>query len=139
MRQAVLALTLLLPVLASALPLAQTPAPDQSLDRMRSVLAKKPLRLELMEPQANFKIEIKAIHPMHEIFEKPQWQLDPVGWQPPGIGLDLTMVFRYIEKVRYEHAERSAREDVQRAIDDYCAVQPNANAIQICATARPPR
>ena len=49
------------------------------------------------------------------------------------------MVFRYIEKVKHEHAERSAREDVQRAIDDYCAVQPNAHAIQICATARPPR
>ena len=118
---------------------AQTPAPDSSLDRMRSVLAKKPLRLEVPETQATFKIEIKAIHPMHEIFDKPAWQLDPIGWQPPGVGLDLTMVFRYIEKVKHEHDERSAREDVQRSIDDYCAVQPNANAIQICATARPPR
>jgi len=118
---------------------AQTPAPDPSLDRMRSVLAKTPLRLEVPETRATFKIEIKAIHPMHEIFDKPAWQLDPIGWQPPGVGLDLTMVFRYIEKVKHEHDERSAREDVQRSIDDYCAVQPNAKAIQICATARPPR
>ena len=124
---------------AAAAASAQTPAPDTSLDRMRSVLAKKPLRLEAPETQATFKIEIKAIHPMHEIFDKPQWQLDPIGWQPPGIGLDLTMVFRYIEKVRHEHAERSAREDVQRQIADYCAVQPNANTIQICSISRASR
>jgi hypothetical protein len=133
MRPAVLALTLLLPVLAPALPLAQTPAPDQSLDRMRSVLGNKPLRLDLLEPQANFKVEIKAIHPMHEIFDKPLWQLDPVGWQPPGIGLDMGFIFRYMAAVKRSHDERVARDDVQRAIADYCAAQPNANTIQLCA------
>ena len=113
---------------------AQTPAPDQTLDRMRAVLGKAPLRLDVAEPQATFKIEIKAIHPMHEIFEKPLWQLDPIGWQPPGVGLDLMMIFRYVDKVKREHDVRNAREEVQRSIDDYCAVQPNAKAIQICST-----
>ena len=112
---------------------AQTPASDQSLDRMRAVLAKKPLRLDVAEPQATFKIEIKAIHPMHEIFDKPQWQLDPIGWQPPAIGLDLSFIFRYMAAVKRSHDERVARDDVQRAIADYCAVQPDANTIQICS------
>ena len=112
---------------------AQTPAADQSLERMRAVLAKKPLRLDVAEPQATFKIEIKAIHPMHEIFDKPQWQLDPIGWQPPAIGLDLSFIFRYMAAVKHSHDERVARDDVQRAIADYCAVQPNANTIQICS------
>ena len=61
----------------AAAPRAQEPAPDQSLARMKSVLAKTPLRLTPVEPEATFKIEIHAIHPMHDIFEKPAWQLDP--------------------------------------------------------------
>ena len=134
MKAAAVALALAMIPGAAAAPRAQTPAPDQSLDRMRSVLAKKPLRLDLLEPQANFKVEIKAIHPMHEIFDKPVWQLDPIGWQPPGVGMDLSFIFRYMAAVKRSHDERVAHDDVQRAIADYCAVQPNANTIQICST-----
>ena len=64
---------------------AQEPAPDQSLERMRAVLQKRPLKLTPVEPEANFKIHIEAMHPMHDIFEKPAWQLDPIGWQPPAL------------------------------------------------------
>ena len=138
MKPAALALTSMLLAMASAAPRAQTPAPDQSLDRMHSVLANKPLRLELLEPQANFKVEIKAIHPMHEIFDKPAWQLDPIGWQAPGVGFDLLSVFRYVAKAaadaKREHDVHQAREEVQRAIDDYCAAQPNARTLQLCAS-----
>ena len=112
---------------------AQEPAPDPSLARMKAVLQRTPLRMTPVEPEADFKIHIEAIHPMHDIFEKPAWQLDPVGWQPPGIGLDLMMIVRYVEKVKHEHDVRSAREEVQRSIDVYCAQQPNANTIQICS------
>jgi hypothetical protein len=118
---------------------AQEPAADQSLERMREVLQRKPLRLTPVEPEATFKIEIHAIHPMHEIFEKPAWQLDPIGWQPPGIGFNLLTVFTYLEKVKREHDLRAAQEDVQRQIADYCAAQPNAEAIQICSPSRPIR
>jgi hypothetical protein len=133
MRRAVLAQVLLLLVLAPAVTIAQTPAADQSLDRMRAVLSNKPLRLDVAEPEATFKVEIKAIHPMHEIFDKPPWQLDPIGWQPPALGLDLSFIFRYMAAVKRSHDERVARDEVQRAIADYCAVQPNASTIQICA------
>ena len=121
-------------ILGAAAPRAQEPAPDQSLNRMKSVLEKQPLRLALPESQATFKVEIKAMHPMHDIFDKVAWATDPVGWQPPGVGLDLAFVFRYMANVKRAHDVRNARADVQRAIDDYCAVQPNANTIQICST-----
>jgi hypothetical protein len=136
MRAATIALAGAMLLGAAAASRAQEPAADPSLARMKSVLQKAPLKLTPAEPEATFKIEIHAIHPMHEIFEKPLWQLDPIGWQPPGVGLDLMMVVRYVEKVKREHDVRSAKDEVQRSIDDYCAQQPNANTIQICSTAR---
>jgi hypothetical protein len=123
---------------AAAAPRAQEPAPDQSLERMRAVLKKAPLRIDLPDQEANFKIQIKAIHPLHEVFDKPLWQLDPIGWQPPAIGFNLLTLVRSAVTAASDakHAQdaRLAREEVQRAIADYCAVQPNANTIQICST-----
>ncbi len=118
--------------------LAQDPAPDQSLNRMRAVLQHKPLQLTVPEPEVNFKIHIEAVHPMHEIFDKPPWQLDPIGWQPPAIGFNLMTLVDYAvnaaAEAKREHDVRRAREEVQRSIADYCAAQPNANTIQICST-----
>ncbi len=122
---------------------AQEPAPDRSLDRMRSVLEKAPLRLTPVEPEATFKIEIHAIHPMHEIFEKPPWQLPPIYWRIPAMGpstafgsmpilsVDLLGIAR---SVRRASDERAARAEVRRAIAGYCAAQPDATTIQICST-----
>ena len=138
MKSPAFALTSVMLAVAFAAPRAQEPAPDQSLDRMRSVLAHPPLRLTLPESEPNFKIHIEAIHPMHDIFVAPPWATEPVGWQPPGIGFDLLSLFRYVAKsaadAKREHDVQAAREDVQRAIADYCAAQPNANTIQICST-----
>lgn len=119
---------------AAVAPRAQAPAADPSLERMKSVLQNAPLRLTLPDTQPTFKVEIKAIHPMHEIFDTVPWATDPVGWQPPGVGLDLSFIFRYMAAVKRSHDQHVARDDVQRAIADYCAVQPNANTIQICST-----
>jgi hypothetical protein len=123
-------------ILAAGTAGAQEPAPDRSLERMRAVLARTPLRLDAPETQPTFKIEIKAIHPMHEIFEKPLWQLDPVGWQPKSIGINMGFLFNYMSSAKRAHDERVAREGVQRAIADYCAAQPDASTIQICSTSR---
>jgi hypothetical protein len=123
---------------AAAGPGAQEPAPDQSLSRMKAVLQRTPLRMTPVEPEANFKIHIEAIHPMHDIFEKPAWQLDPIGWQPPGIGFNLLTLLQQgmhaAADAKHARDLRLAREEVQRAIANYCAVQPNANTIQICST-----
>jgi len=124
---------------------AQEPAPDQSLDRMKSVLQHKPLKLTPVEPEATFKIEIHAIHPMHEIFEKPPWQLPPILWRVPAMGpstafgsmpmfsVDLLPIAAAIKRGR---DERAARAEVQREIANYCAAQPNAQTIQICSPGR---
>jgi hypothetical protein len=123
---------------AAAAPRAQEPAPDQSLERMRAVLQRTPLRLTPVEPEANFKIHIEAIHPMHDIFEKPPWQLDPIGWQPPAVGFNLMTLIQYgitaASNAKRARDERFAREEVRRAIAEYCAAQPNANSIQICSS-----
>ena len=136
MRASVLALTSVILAAAITTARAQEPAPDRSLDRMRRVLEQPPLRLTLPESEANFKIRIEAIHPMHDIFVLPPWATEPVGWQPPGLGFDMMSLFRYVAKeasqAKREHDLRVAREDVRRAIADYCAAQPNPNAIAIC-------
>jgi hypothetical protein len=117
---------------------AQEPAPDQSLERMRAVLQKRPLKLTPVEPEANFKIHIEAIHPMHDIFDKPPWQLDPIGWQPPGVGFNLMTLIQYgvtaASNAKRARDQRFAREEVRRAIAEYCAAQPNANTIAVCSS-----
>lgn len=127
---------------AAASPRGQTPAADRTLDRMRSVLQKSPLRMTLAEPEATFKIEIHAIHPMHDIFEKPPWQLPPILWRIPAMGpstafgsipmmsVDLLSIGR---RAKHANDGRAARRQVERAIADYCAAQPDANTIQICS------
>jgi hypothetical protein len=141
----------LLPALAAAIfstagLCAQEPAPDQSLARMKSVLSHPPLQLSLPEPEANFKIHVKAIHPMQDIFEKPPWQLPPIVWRIPAMGpstafgsmpimsLDLLAIARGVGASNRARDARAARGEVQRAIADYCAAQSNAQAIQICST-----
>ena len=132
-----LALTMILGVAAA--PRAQEPAPDPALERMRTVLQKRPLRLTPVEAEPDFKIHIEAMHPMHDIFEKPPWQLDPIGWQPPGIGFNLMTLVQYgitaASNAKHARDQRFAREEVRRTIEEYCAAQPNANTIQICSTA----
>ena len=98
------------------------------------------------EPEATFRIHIKAIHPMQDIFEKPPWQLPPILWRIPAMGpstafgsmpimsLDLLAIARSVGASNHRRDERAARGEVQRAIADYCAAQPNANTIQICST-----
>jgi len=117
---------------------AQEPAPDQSLERMRAVLQKRPLRLTPVEPEANFKIRIEAIHPMHDIFEKPAWQLDPIGWQPKAVGFNLLALIQdgvtAASNAKRARDQLFAREEVRRTIAEYCAAQPNANTIAICSS-----
>ena len=139
MRSAALALAALL--LGAAAVQAQESAPDQSLDRMKAVLQHKPLKLTAAEPEATFKIEIHAIHPMHEIFEKPAWQLPPIYWHIPAMGPSTALgsiplmsvdLLAIGSAVKHRYDERAARKEVQREIGAYCAAQPDPRTIQIC-------
>ena len=80
---------------------------------------------------------------MHDIFEKPPWQLPPDRLARAGDGavdgfgsipmfsVDLLPIAAAIKRGRDERGARA--EEVQRAIADYCAAQPNAQTIQICS------
>jgi hypothetical protein len=139
MRAAALAIATLLVCVTTVR--AQEPAPDQSLERMKAVLQHQPLKLTPVEPEATFKIEIHAIHPMHDIFEKPPWQLPPILWHVPAMGpstafgsipmfsVDLLPIAAALKR---GHDERAANAEVQREIAGYCAAQPNPQAIAIC-------
>jgi hypothetical protein len=114
---------------------AQQPA---SVDHVRAALEKPPSVLVLANRTADFTVHIEERHPLHEIFDRPPWATDPVGWQPPGLGFDLLSVVRYLGKgaadAKRAHDTRVARDEVQRAIGDYCAAQPDAVMIRICST-----
>jgi hypothetical protein len=127
---------------AVAAPLAQQPSPARSVERVRAALEQPPPRLTftVTDRLPDFTVHIQERHPLQEVFDTPAWATDPVGWQPPAIGFDLMSVVRYLAKsaadAKRGHDERLAREDVQRAIVDFCAAQPNFGAgIQICDTA----
>jgi hypothetical protein len=145
MKPAAFAVTLLLLAAAPSRLSAQEPAPDQTLERMKAVLQKKPLRLDVPEVEPTFKIEIKAIHPLHEIFEKPPWQLPPILWHVPAMGPSTAFgtipifsvdLLPLAKSAKHALDERRAREEVEREIAGYCAGQPNPQSIAICSPGR---
>ena len=122
---------------AIASPHAQDAASAVSVDRVRSALERPPSKLVLTERKPDFKVEVVWHHRFYELFETPPWATPPVGWQPPAVGFNLLSVFQSIAKsaadAKHEQAERAARDEVQRAIADYCATQPDAfGAAKIC-------
>jgi len=133
----------------------EQPTTAESVDRIRTALARPPSKLTLTQRTPDFTVHIEKRRPMADIFDTPLWATDPVGWQPPSLGFDLLSVFRYVAKSASEakrgHDLRLAREEVQRSIADYCAALPTdapspaateprtaddwqARAAQICST-----
>jgi hypothetical protein len=126
---------------AIAAPCAQDAASAVSVDRVRSALERPPSKLTLTERKPDFKVEVVWHHRFYELFETPPWATPPVGWQPPAVGFNLLSVFQSIAKSAADskraNEERAAREEVQRAIADYCAAQPDAfGAARFCAQPR---
>ena len=121
-----------------------------SIERIRAVLGKPPPMLRPPELKADFTVHIEARRPLQDIFDVPPWATDPLGQSrlcpprqgalpsaqcgiPPGFSVDPGSL---IQSLKRAYHERAARDEVKRAIADYCAAQPNAGAgIQICAAA----
>ena len=141
----------LLVLALAAVDQATTPTPnpsDQQVERVRAALEKPPSKLTVSEVRADFSVHIEVRRPLQDIFDKPVWQLPPIGWQPPAVGytafggipmvnLDLMAiggaVARAVNDARQARAARNASEEVRQAIAEYCAVQPNAATISICS------
>ena len=123
------------------------PAADApvSIEHVRSALEKPTSKLTLKNYTPDFRIHIEQRRPMQDIFDKPPWQLPPIGWQPPAlpamsafgtpmVSLDLLAIGRSMAEARRAGAARAASEEVRREIAAYCAAQPNGGAaIQICS------
>ena len=123
-----------------------TPSADpspESIARVRAALEKPPPILTPPESKADFSLRIEQRVPLQDVFESPPWATPGVapGWGPgagsssstPLVSVDVLPLLQAAMRAQAEHA---AREEVQRAIADYCASQPNAGAgIQICAAA----
>ena len=122
--------------------------PDQQVERVRAALEKPPSKLTVPEVRADFSVHIEVRRPLQDIFDKPVWQLPPIGWQPPAVGytafggmpmvnVDLMAVggaiARAVNDARRAHEARNASEEVRQAIAEYCALQPNAAMISICS------
>jgi hypothetical protein len=141
----------LLVLALAAVDQAATPTPnppDQQVERVRAALEKPPSKLTVPEVRADFSVHIEVRRPLQDIFDKPVWQLPPIGWQPPAVGytafggmpmvnIDLMAVggaiARAVNDARRAHAAHNASEEVRQAIAEYCAVQPNAATISICS------
>jgi hypothetical protein len=141
----------LLVLALAAVDQATTPTPnppDQQVERVRAALEKPPSKLTVSEVRADFSVHIEVRRPLQDIFDKPVWQLPPIGWQPPAVGytafggipmvnVDLLAVggavARAVNDARRAHAAHNASEEVRQAIAEYCAVQPNAATISICS------
>ena len=72
------------------------------------------------------------------LYAYEQLQRTGLGFTQPLVSIDLLAIGRgiagAISGARAAHAASAARDDVQRAIAEYCAAQPNAGAgIQLCA------
>jgi len=118
---------------------AQVPdVADPQVERVRAALEKPPSRLTLPEVKPDFKVHIEERRPLQDIFDVPPWQLPPIGWTPPAVGFNLmslvTKAAKALGDVKRGHDLHVARDEVQRAIAEYCAAQPNTAEIQICSS-----
>ena len=130
-------------VLALAAADQATPPPskdpaDRQVERVRAALQKPSSKLTLPEVKADFSVHIEERRPLQEIFDTPPWQLPPIGWRPPAVGFDLMSLLvkaaHGVAEVKRGHDVRVAKDEVQRAIAEYCLAQPNSAEIQICSS-----
>jgi hypothetical protein len=122
----------------------QTPSPpskdpaDRQVERVRAALRKPASKLTVPEVKADFSVHIEERRPLQEIFDTPPWQLPPIGWRPPAVGFDLMSLLvkaaHGVAEVKRGHDVRVAKDEVQRAIAEYCLAQPNSAEIQICSS-----
>jgi hypothetical protein len=146
-----IAALLIATALAPAAP-QQSGASDESIARVRAALEKptQALTLTLPERKADFSVTItererfdKLVPPILDFkvgpgFPQQELVTSPWGSQPL-VSVDLMSLAMAaavgINTLRKARAQRAALEEVQQAIADYCAAQPNRGAgIQICAS-----
>jgi hypothetical protein len=111
---------------------------EEQVERVRAALEKPSSKLARLAVKPDFKVHIEERRPLQEIFDTPPWQLPPIAWRPPAVGFDLMSLVRNAAKgvaeAKRGHDLRLARDEVQRAVAEYCAAQPNVGEIQMCSS-----
>src|SRR4030095_8298485 len=113
-------------------PMTPTPnPPDQQVERVRAALEKPHSKITVSAVCADFSVHIEVRRPLQDIFDKPVWQLPPIGWQPPAVGytafggmpmvnIDLMPVgaatARPVNDARNAQAAHNASEKVRRRL-----------------------
>ena len=135
MRAILLRLTCVL-ILLSGPAHAQQPPDADSFERIREALQKPSSGLSLELPRADFSVFIEQRHPLQDIFERPPWVTVPPEFTAPAGGsrvaggsIDPGIVAHSVSRAI---RTRQAREEVRRAIAEYCVAnrdEPGAAAI----------
>jgi hypothetical protein len=125
-----------------------------SIERVRAALLKPAPRLVVENRQPDFRIHVQERSPFDDLFEIPLWQTPVVVSQPASLLapiegvphatpalIQTTMDPTHFAKSAAKSARaKSTRTQVERAIAQYCAAQPDAgSSIPLCwsSTATP--
>jgi hypothetical protein len=125
-----------------------------SLERIRAALLKPAPRLIVENRQPDFKIHVQERRPFDDLFEIPLWETPVVVSQPASLLAPIEGVphatpaliqttmdpTRFARSAAKSAREKSTRTQVERAIVQYCAAQPDAgSSIPLCwsSTATP--
>ena len=122
---------------------------DISVARVRAALDGPPSKLTLAQRKPDFRVDIRERQLFQDLWSTPPWKLDSAPppraafaaappWSQPIMQVDLLAiamsVAHRIGEVRRAHTETAAREEVRRAIAEYCAAQSAAAARQDTAS-----
>jgi hypothetical protein len=130
-----------------------------SLERIREGLAlDRPSILDALDRQPNFRVEVKETHPNFvEMFPPGSFDGGPVppgglyayeqqrrlfpNWTPALFSFDTLPVFRQlvnaIGDARRARTAAAARKEVERAMAEFCAAQPNGGESVVGCGRRP--
>jgi hypothetical protein len=125
-----------------------------SIERVRAALLKPAPRLVIENRQPDFRIHVQERRPFDDLFEIPIWETPLVVAQPKSLLAPIEGVphatpaliqttmdpTRFARSAAKSAREKSTRTQVERAIAQYCAAQPDAgSSISLCwsSTATP--
>ena len=125
-----------------------------SIERVRAALLKPTPKLVVEDRPADFRVRIEERRPFDDLFDIPLWQTPVLVRQAPSMLAPIegtphpspALIQSTVDPTRFARSatkkvrEKSTRTQIERAIAQYCAAQPDAgSSISLCwsSTATP--
>jgi hypothetical protein len=125
-----------------------------SIERVRAALLRPPPRLIVENRQPDFRIHVQERRPFDDLFEIPAWETPVIVTQAPSMLAPIegvphatpALIQTTMDPTRFARSaakgarDKATRTQVERAIAQYCAAQPDAgSSIPLCwsSTATP--